>query len=122
MLTSENSKTVLNFYPFYEDLIVNHNKFTTLRLGDRQNEFKIGDLVSITIGWDATKVDQLRKIEKATITSVKVKRINDLTRQDLEGESPDCQEKSAVKYVLGSIYRRVVKDDDNVTVIKWRYI
>src|SRR2546428_9639340 len=108
MQTNENQKIVLNFYPYYEDLIRNHNKFTTLRLGNRTNEFTVGDLVDITVGWDATKTNQLRKIGQAALTSVETKQIAELAEDDLKGESPDCKEKSAVKYVLGSIYRRVV--------------
>lgn len=121
MQTSKKSELILNFYPFYEDLITTHKKFTTLRLGDRRNEFKIGDVVDITTGWDATKVGQLKRIEKGTIASVETKRLSELTSTDLDGESPDCQEKSAVKYVLGSIYRRIVNEDDPVTIVKWRY-
>lgn len=110
----------LNFFPYYEDLLINKKKFTTLRLGDKRNLYRNNDIVSITMGWcnDSNK----KVIGKVCITDIYCKQIKELTKEDLEGESPDCIEPLAVKYVLSAIYKKVVTDHNIVTIIKWEYI
>lgn len=112
----------LNFFPYYEELLANRNKFTTLRLGDRRNDYRINDLVDITVGWGGNNNEKDKAIAAGKITFVDCKPINKLTERDLEGESPDCRHVESVKYVLGSIYRSTVKDSDLITIIKWRYV
>ncbi len=75
--------------------------------------------MSITTGWDLENVE---KIGKIVITEVTLKKIKDLTKIDLVGESPDCLDPEVVKYCLGAIYRKNVTDDDFATIVKWKFI
>ncbi len=110
---------VLNFYPYYEELLITRQKFTTIRLGDRLDRFKLGQEVSITLGWSE---EQAIPVSKAVITSVKLKKIKEVADDDLVGESPDCKTRQAIKYVLSAIYRKIATDDDYVTIISWKYV
>src|SRR5438067_8393464 len=114
----EHIKQTLNFHPIYEDLIVAQKKSTTLRFGDQREMYSVGDVIDLSIGWDANK-NKVRKISKGRITYVESKPINRLTEDDVKGESPDCRNIPAIKYVLGSIYRRVIHEQDIITIIKW---
>jgi len=110
---------ILNFYPFYEDLLETGKKTTTIRMGDKTTLFSIDDQVQISIGWN---LDDICVIDNGVITSVYSKKISEIVKEDVIGESPDCQNIGAIKYVLSSIYRRVLTDSDLVTIIKWSYL
>lgn len=114
----ESSIKVLNFFPFYANLIRDKKKTTTLRLGNKCSLYKAGEQMDITIGWDLKNVERLGKI---VITEVILKKIKDLTTVDLVGESPDCLIPDAVKYCLGAIYRKDVNEEDIVTIVKWEF-
>lgn len=108
----------LNFFPYYEDLLKNGLKTTTIRLGIN-SRFQVNDQIIITVGWSE---DSSLPVRGAVVTEVFNKQINQLSITDLEGESPDCSLKSSVKYVLSAIYRKKVEEDDYVTIIKWNYL
>jgi hypothetical protein len=108
----------LNFFPHYKTLLEKGLKNTSIRLGIN-NRFEENNIVSITVGWSE---DNSEEVGFAKITSVAHKKIKDLSDDDLEGESPDCSNKVAVKYVLSAIYHKVVTEEDNITVIKWEKI
>lgn len=114
--------TNLNFHPYYEQLLKKKEKHTTIRLGDRRSEYHIGDLVTITVGWDEKNKSETKSICKAQIVDVVYKPVKDITTKDLEGESPDCSSKESVPYVLSAIYRRVITNNDFVTIIRWKYL
>lgn len=109
---------VLNFYPFYENLIKTRQKHMTLRLGRTYNGLRKGEKVKITVGWNPPEVTT---VCRAIIADIQLKKIRELKNQDLIGESPDCDTKEAVPYVLSAIYRKVVTDEDYVTLIRWHY-
>jgi len=110
---------MLNFYPYYEKLLKDKLKWTTIRLGDQRTKFAVGDLVMLTIGWSENENNL--KLYKVQIQEVYYKRIKDLNNDDLDGESPDCTSNKAIPFVISAIYRKVVSDEDYVTVIKWKY-
>lgn len=112
------SEPELHFYPYYESLLRKRKKWTTIRLGNDCDKHHKGDIVTITIGWNE---DNAVPICKAQITDVTYKKIKDITAKDLKGESPDCQRKVAVPYVLSAIYRKTVTNNDFITIIHWSY-
>lgn len=118
LLIFYNDMKQLNLYPYYEELIRSKKKTTTVRLGNNKKKYNVGDAISITVGWN--EIDE-KKINQGVIVDVKIKKINELNDTDLIGESPDCLSKDSVKYVISSIYRKVVTEDDYVTIIKWKY-
>ncbi len=109
----------MNLYPYYRDLIESQRKFTSVRLGNRATSFNPGQIITITLGWEE---DAAVEVTKARVEDVKVVHLGDLKESDLAGESPDCLRPEAVKYVLSSIYRTILHDKDEVTIIRWRYL
>lgn len=105
----------LNFFPYYMPLLEKGLKTTTIRLGTNE-KFHKDDLVTITIGWSEKESEPLNMVR---ILGVMLKKVKDLSEEDLEGESPDCSHKEAVEYVLSAIYRKIVSKEDYVTIIKW---
>jgi hypothetical protein len=109
----------LNFYPYYRQLLQDEVKTTTLRLpGTRV--FEPREVVALTVGWPETGI--IETLHSVVIERSYQKRIDELNASDLEGESPDCRSREAVKYVLGAIYRKVVQDHDLVNVIKFKHL
>jgi hypothetical protein len=114
----------INFYPWYRGLIINRNKTTTVRLGDGYaQDYRPGEEVQITVGFNGQKP---RFITYGVITSLQVKKISEITLEDLEGESPDSATPEMLKVTLNRIYggrlKKPINDDDVVTILKWRYL
>ena len=112
---SEREPKKLNFFPYYKALLATGFKNTTIRLGINK-KFEKNDIVSITCGWSE---EDSEPINLAKIISMSHKKIADVTDSDLQGESPDCTRKEAIPYVLSAIYRKLVSNQDYVTIIKW---
>lgn len=110
----------MNLCPFYEKVIREKMKCTSLRLGDQLRKYNTGAQLRITIGWSENDNNPL--IARGKITSVKLKKIKEITKEDLEGESPDCRHKEQIIYVLSAIYRKVVSEEDCVTIVSWKYL
>lgn len=109
----------LNFYPYYEKLLKQRRKSTTVRLGDQTPRYKKGELLTLSCGWAVNESVELAKIKILDIRSAPISSLKD---EDLKGESPDCRTVEALPYVLSAIYRRVVSEQDLVTVIRWAYL
>ena len=100
----------LNFFPYYEDYLIKGVKTTTFRI--EESGLATGDAVMITVGWTEEAV---RPIREARIRSV--------TRSlDFAGESPDCMTAETTRLVLGAIYRKVLTERDEVSVVKFDYV
>ena len=110
--------TSLNLYPFYEKLLRERKKCVTVRLGDQRSKYRVGQEVDLTVGWNE---EEARLIDRAIITNVDFKRIKKIVETDIDGESPDCSSKKTIPYVLSAIYRKVVSEQDYVTIIRWKY-
>jgi diadenosine tetraphosphate (Ap4A) HIT family hydrolase len=120
----------LNFYPIsptgcdYKELIEKEKKTTTVRFGDKYYHlYSVGDIVSITVGFDP---EEAETIAEARIKEIYAKKLGYITEKDLEGESPDSLTPKLLRNTLNGIYKkrigRPVRDDDWVTIIKWGYI
>ncbi len=105
----------LNFYPYYEPYLGSREKATTLRLR-KPPALEEGDEVILSVGWDENEAIDLHG---GKISKVYRRRIDQLSQEDLEGESPDCNTRAAARLVLSSIYRTVVNPDDEVWVVKF---
>ena len=114
-----NFDSSLNFYPYYEELLRAKQKTKTVRLGDQTSKYPIGKSLILTCGWEPSETVEVARVEVLDCYS---KPIRSLTDSDLEGESPDCVKVQAVPFVLSAIYKRVVSEDDIVTVIRWTYV
>lgn len=110
---------ILNFFPYYKDLLLKGKKNTTIRLVGSNNAFSEGDFVTVTVGW---LNDSFNELFKAKILSVKTEKIENLRKEDLEDESPDCRSSDGVLYTLSCIYKTVLSPSDKVKVIKFMRI
>ncbi len=108
----------LNFYPYYRALLEHRTKTTTLRLPSN-SRFQVGEKVMLTVGWPDD--EHFETLHPAIIEQVYQKRLAELSLEDLAGESPDCVTVSAVPYVLGAIYRKILNSDDRVLVVKFKH-
>lgn len=104
----------LNFYPYYEHFLRSRQKTTTFRLAFP--DLKEGEWVMLTLGWDENQVVELHPVR---IKQVYSKPISELNSYDFEGESPDCKSSEATRLVLCSIYRTLIKEQDEIWVVKF---
>jgi len=108
----------LNFYPVYEEYLRSKKKTTTFRLGN-YGSFKRGDEMMVSIGWDESNTVELHP---GRIREVYRRRVGDLNEIDFQGESPDCRTPETAKLVLGCIYRTIVRDEDELWVVKFDHV
>lgn len=105
----------LNFAPHYEPYVASGDKRLTVRAGNRQ-ELAPGNAVEVTFGWD--KRDAWF-YGHGYIREARHCRLGDLSDDDLDGESPDCRTVESLKLVLGNIYQRPFRDEDDVWLIRF---
>ena len=75
----------LNFYPeIYADALMRGRKSATIRLGDKSDKYRSGQLVWITVG---RKYQVRRKLFTAIIDDVTVKPVGGLTMMEVEKEN-----------------------------------
>lgn len=105
----------LNFYSsVYHGFLVNRDKICTIRLGDKTYKYEDGDVVLVTYG---DKFKPRKKVFTAVIDQVKVKKISELTREDLEGENPEMTMPQDAVDFLNQIYKSTITLDSTVTVV-----
>ncbi|MFN3648072.1 MAG: ASCH domain-containing protein [Armatimonadota bacterium] len=105
----------INFYTsLYEDMLVRGRKTATIRLGDKVEKYKPGELVWITVG---QRFGRRRKLFTAIIDSVTVKPLMDVTPRELDRENPEMRTHGELAKFLAMIYDRPVAQDDIVTVV-----
>lgn len=105
----------LAFYSLYHaDLLKKRAKNCTLRLGDKRNKYIPGDIVMIIVG---KKYQPRQKLFYAVIDSVEVRRIRELSEDEIKGENPNFQTHEDVIKFLESIYERPISYDDIISVV-----
>lgn len=109
----------MNLHPYYEKLLREKRKTKTIRLGNQISKYEKGQLFALTCGWTPEQSSEVGKIRILDAYSTQIKSLKDT---DLEGESPDCARVDAVPHVLSAIYRKVVSENDIVTVVRWAYV
>ena len=111
---------VLNFYsPVFVDQLKRGRKTATIRLGDKGNKYRKGEVVMITVGFQHSP---RQKIFDAVIDSVEVKQVQDLSPRDIEHDNPEFRRTEELKHFLEQIYGRDVSEDDTVTVVRFSRI
>jgi hypothetical protein len=111
---------VLNFYsPVFVDQLRSGRKTATIRLGDKSRKYKRGQVVWITIGYSHQPRE---KIFAAVVDDVEVKRVQELSRRDIEHDNPEFRRREETVDFLEKIYTRPIGDDDTVTVIRFSQI
>jgi hypothetical protein len=96
----------INFYTsLYEDMLLRGRKTATIRLGDKADKYRAGELVWITVG---QRFARRRKLFTAIIDSVVVKPLSELTPRELDRESPELRTHEELAKFLSMIYDRPV--------------
>src|SRR5690349_12984318 len=104
----------INFYSeAYADMLKKGRKTATIRLGNKSEKYRSGQLVWITVG---RKYGPRQKLFTAIIDSVTVKRAEELTPREIEKESPELRRAEEVISLLSRIYDRAVTAEDDVTI------
>ena len=107
----------INFYSeAYADMLKKGRKTATIRLGDRSDKYRSGELVWITVG---RKYGPRQKLFTAIIDSVTVKPASELTPREVEKESPELRRAEDVLNLLSRIYDRAVTLEDPVTIVQF---
>ncbi len=105
----------LNFYnDLYGDVLKNHRKTVTIRLGDKSDKYKGGMLTWITVG---PRFGRRQKLYTAILDRVEVKTINELSPRDIERENPEFRSQDDVIEMLSRIYGEFITPEHRVTVI-----
>ncbi len=111
---------VLNFYsPVFIDQLKRGRKTATIRLGNKSNKYRKGELVLITVGFQHSPRE---RIFEAVIDSVEVKQARDLSPRDIEHDNPEFRRLDEMVHFLEQIYGRKVEMDDMVTVVRFSQI
>ena len=111
---------VLNFYsPIFVDQLKRGRKTATIRLGDKSNKYRKGEVVLITVGFQHSPRE---KIFEAVIDAVEVKRVRELSPRDIEHDNPEFRRLDEMVHFLEQIYGKPVSMDDIVTVVRFSQI
>lgn len=105
----------INFYSeAYADMLRRGRKTATIRLGDKSDKYRSGQIVWITVG---RKYGPRQKLFNAIVDSVVVKPASELTPREVEKESPELRRPEEILNLLSRIYDRAVTPDDSVTIV-----
>jgi hypothetical protein len=111
---------VLNFYsPIFIDQLKRGRKTATIRLGDKGNKYRKGEVVLVTVGFQHSPRE---KIFEAVIDSVEVKQVRDLSPRAIEHDNPEFRRLDEMVHFLEQIYGRKVEMEDTVTVVRFSQI
>lgn len=107
----------LNFYPeLYADALMRGRKSATIRLGDKSDKYRTGQIVWITVG---RKYQVRQKLFSAIVDDVTVKKVGDLDIREVEKENLEFRSAEDVMTLLSRIYDRMVTPLDTVTIISF---
>lgn len=107
----------INFYSdAYADMLRKGRKTATIRLGDKTDKYRSGQLVWITVG---RKYGLRQRLFTAIIDSVTVKSASELTPREIEKESPELRRVEDVLNLLSRVYDRTVTPEDLVTIVQF---
>lgn len=107
----------LNFYPeLYADALMRGRKSATIRLGDKSDKYKSGQIVWITVG---RKYQVRQKLFTAVIDDVVVKHVGDLDQREVEKESLELRSPEDIMTLLTRIYDHCITPMETVTIISF---
>lgn len=105
----------LNFYSdLYGEVLKNHRKTCSIRLGDKSDKYRTGMIVWITVG---PRFGRRQKLYSAILDRVEVKSVAELSPRDIEREGPELRNQDDVIEVLSRIYGDFITPQHTVTVI-----
>jgi hypothetical protein len=118
--TANAAMHALNFYsPLVADQLRSHRKTATIRLGDKSDKYRKGEIVQVLCG---ARFSPREKVFDAVIDKVEVKRLRDLSPREIEHDNPELRRADEMAEFLSQLYNRDVLLDDTVTVIRFSEI
>lgn len=110
----------VNFYSsVFADMLRQGRKTATIRLGDKREKYREGQIVWLTVG---RRFGTRRKVATAIIDRVEYKRLSEVTPREIERDNPALRRHEELLDFLSAIYGRKVSLDDQVTVIHFSRI
>ena len=110
----------LNFYsPMVSDQLRSHRKTATIRLGDKSDKYRKGEIVQVLCG---ARFSPREKVFDAVIDKVEVKRLRDLSPREIEHDNPELRRTEEMVEFLGQLYNREITPDDTITIIRFSEI
>jgi hypothetical protein len=110
----------LNFYsPIVADQLRTHRKTATIRLGDKSRKYRKGMIVQVLCG---SRYSPRERIFDAVIDKVEVKRLDELSPNEVEHDNPTLRSPEEMADFLSRLYNREVALDDTVTLIRFSEI
>ncbi len=110
----------LNFYsPIVADQLRTHRKTATIRLGDKSRKYRKGMIVQVLCG---SRYSPRDRIFEAVIDKVEVKRLDELSPNEVEHDNPTLRSPEEMADFLSRLYNREVALDDTVTLIRFSEI
>ncbi|MEZ5100552.1 MAG: RNA-binding protein [Thermoleophilia bacterium] len=110
----------LNFYsPIVADQLRSRRKQATIRLGDKSDKYKKGQIVAILTG---QRFGPRHKIFDAVIDKIEVKPLRECSPRELERDNPEIRRTEDMVHFLSQLYNRDVTEDDLVTIIQFSEI
>jgi hypothetical protein len=110
----------LNFYsPIVADQLRSRRKTATIRLGDKSGKYRKGMIVQVLCG---SRYSQRDKIFDAVVDKVEVKRLGELSPNEIEHDNPELRSNDELAAFLSRLYNREVSLDDTVTLIRFSEI
>lgn len=105
----------INFYSdLYLDYLRTNRKSLTIRLGDKTEKYRDGEIVWITIG---QRFGRRQKLFAAIVDRVDLKTIAELSPREIERENPEFRTATDVSGLLSRIYGETVTTEHLVTVV-----
>ena len=110
----------LNFYsPMVSDQLRSHRKTATIRLGDKSDKYRKGEIVQVLCG---ARFSPREKVFDAVIDKVEVKRLRDLSPREIEHDNPELRRTEEMVEFLSQLYNREITPDDTITIIRFSEI
>ena len=110
----------INFYlELYGEMLKRGRKTATIRLGDKSDKYRPGQLVWVTVG---RRFGPRQKLFTAIIDEVVVKSAGELTTREVEKENPEMRLPEEVMTLLSRIYDRVVTPLELVTIVSFSQV
>ena len=95
------------------NLLCRH-KICTVRHGDKSLKYCEGEIVFITIGKER---DKKKRVLTACLERILVKKLNQLSKEDVMGENPEFKTTEDLRSFLKRVYNKEISMNDHVTVI-----
>lgn len=105
----------LNFYStVYQAHLLASEKRCTIRLGDKRDKYREGDIVWVVYG---NRFEPRQKLFVAVIDRVIVKRLGELTEDELRAEDPNFRSPEDLARFLERIYDRPIGLEETVSAV-----